>query len=152
MTVKSVLIDARNVEEMIPLLVEKVASADFIGIDLETHDQDAHDGIKAYRKNDTAKVFDYRRTTITGISFHPDGDDAAYYINLAHADIKNRVDFEWVRMVLDAKRPDAFWIAHNAPFELTNLRLNAGYRLKEVICTLQMCVEPTSVASLATHW
>jgi DNA polymerase I-like protein with 3'-5' exonuclease and polymerase domains len=136
----AILIDARNAVEQLPILAEKIAGASFIGIDLETHDQNAHEGIKAYRKNDTAKVFDYQRTTITGVSFYIDGDDKAYYVNLAHADVENRIDFEDLRPVMDAKKPDAYWIAHNAPFELTNLRLNAGYFLKEVICTLQMCV------------
>ena len=140
MSVPSILVDARNANELIPLLVEKIAAANFVGLDIETHDADAHDGIKAYRKNDSAKVFDFRRTTITGFSVYPDGDEVAYYVNLNHADEENRVPWELARALIEAKAPDAHWIAHNAPFELTCFRQSLGVRLTNVICTLQMAV------------
>lgn len=140
MSVKSILVDARNADDLLPAIAAKIAEAPFIGLDIETQDSGAHEGIKAYRKKDTARVFDYRRTVITGFSVYADGDDTAYYVNLAHADVENRIPWEKARILLDAKKDGSYWIVHNGPFELTNFRQSLGYILKDVVCTLQMAV------------
>lgn len=139
---QSRLVDRRNFEQQLPILLTKVGGADIFGFDIETQDWDtAHSGIRAYRKKDTAKVFDYRRTTITGFSFYVDGDDVAYYVNLAHDDVKNRLTWPEAKQILDARKPTALTICHNAPFELTMMQNNLGFFLGDnVICTLQMAV------------
>lgn len=138
--IQSVLVDARNVFEVQQEIIDRISKADFVGLDLETEDSDAHDGIKMYRKNDTAKVFDLRRTKITGLSIYPDQTDKAYYFNLNHADVGNRVQWAIVEAILNHKKADAAWVAHNAPFEIANLRTCYGFELDQIICTLQMAV------------
>ncbi|WP_419902162.1 DNA polymerase [Kiloniella sp.] len=139
-TVNSVLIDARNWDVEAPKLIEKIKAQAFIGLDIETHDDDAHQGIKDFRGKKTAKVFDIRRTTITGFSIYPEHDDQAYYVNLAHADVENRIPWETAKTLLDARQDTAYFIAHNAPFEFCMYLASLGYKLERVICTLQMAV------------
>lgn len=140
MTVPAILLDRRNWSELKPLLVGKLTEANFVGFDIETNDADAHDGIKQYRGNNTAKVFDINRTIVCGCSLYVDGDTESYYLNLAHADAENRLPWPEIREVLDARNPNAHWICHNAPFELTMMAKSLGYELDNVICTLQLAV------------
>jgi DNA polymerase I-like protein with 3'-5' exonuclease and polymerase domains len=133
----SVLVDAANFDELEPEIIDKIAASGLIGIDIETHDTNRHPGLEAFNKDG---VFDTRRTTVCGFSIYCDGDDVAYYVNLGHSDIENRVPWEKARRLLDAKNPKASWIAHNAAFELVMMKNSLGYDLGSPICTMQMCV------------
>lgn len=146
---KSVLLDQRNLLEQLPIIIQAVAAADFVGLDIETHDDQRHEGLNKMMKVDeeTRKksggkklLFDNQRTVVTGISIYPEGCDTCWYINLAHADVQNRVPWQVAQHILDAKNPSAFFVAHNAPFELVMLGNSLKYEIKNVICTLQMCV------------
>ncbi|WP_353640778.1 DNA polymerase [Mesorhizobium sp. WSM2239] len=147
--IKTTLIDARNYDQVLPRLIETVKATPFIGLDCETHDDARHDGLNLFmkvdpvtRKKSPAKklVFDMRRTVMTGFSIYPENDSHAYYLNLNHADVENRIPWDVAKEVLDAKAGDAFWIAHNAPYELSAFKSVYGYELPEIICTLQMAV------------
>jgi DNA polymerase I-like protein with 3'-5' exonuclease and polymerase domains len=149
MTVPAILVDLRNWDEVSPLLFEKMSRATFIGFDIEGHDNDRHEGLNRFMKVDPEGyshnqklVFDIRRTVVTGFSLYFDGDDTSYYVNLEHADVENRLPWEIVRPLLDAKPTDAWWIAHNAPFELTMMwATSLGFDLgQNVICTMQLAV------------
>jgi len=145
----SVLIDARNIEISLPGLIASMASANIVGIDLETEDSNRHEGLNAFMKTDSEGhkagnrplVFDTQRTTICGLSIFIDGSTEAYYFNLNHLDVENRIPWPKVLMVLEAINPSACWVAHNAMFERTMLRNSLGFEFKNpVICTLQMAV------------
>lgn len=143
------LVDARNFDAIAPRIVAAMAAAPFVGIDCETQDDNRHDGLNQFcgynpetRKKAANKklVFDIRRTVMTGLSLFPEGHNVAYYINLNHADVENRVPFEKVREILDARKTGALWLAHNAEFEITMFGEAVGYELKDIVCTLQMAV------------
>lgn len=145
---KGVLIDARNWAEMKDQLIAEIAAAGIVGFDLETEDSQRHEGLAQFMKVDDEGhkskgkklVFDVNRTVICGFSWYCDGSDRGYYLNLNHADIENRIPWSEARQILDAKNPEANWICHNAPFEITMMRACYGYELENVICTLQMAV------------
>ena len=96
---KTLLVDARNWAEVEPLLAQKMLTYKMIGLDIETHDADRHDGLnRAMKVNEDGKksaskklLFDSNRTTVTGLSlyFDQDPENVAYYLNLAHADVQN---------------------------------------------------------------
>ncbi len=138
--IKSQLVDRRNFYEIRQHLLDKIYAADIVGYDIETHDEGRHPGLDDFMKATKKLVFDINRTTVTGFSFYCDGDDTAYYVNLAHADVENRLTWEEARQLLDTKRPDANWICHNAPFEITMMQKSLNFFLENVICTLQMAV------------
>lgn len=146
---QTILIDRRNVDTELPRAIEAVQKAAIIGLDCETHDDDRHAGLNFLMKvneetrkkaGNTRLFFDMRRTTTCGFSIYPEGADAAWYINLNHADVENRLTFAEVRPLLDAKPPGSLWICHNAPFELTVFRNSLGYELTDVVCTMQLSV------------
>jgi DNA polymerase I-like protein with 3'-5' exonuclease and polymerase domains len=146
--VTTVLVDQRNFADELPAVLRAVAAADFLGIDTEFHDSDRHAGLKAFCKYDdegfkagnSKLVFDNRRIVTTGFSVHPEGSDTAWYFNLNHADVENRLPWAAVKCVLEAKKPTAFWLAHNAPIEITVFKRCYDFDLKDIICTLQLAV------------
>ncbi len=149
MTTQTLLIDARNVDQVLPRIIDQVKATPFTGLDCETQDDNRHDGLNLFmsvdpvtRKKSSQKklVFDMRRTVMTGFSVYPENSDVAYYLNLAHADVENRIPWNKAKAVLDAKPGDSLWIAHNAPYELGAFKHCFGYELPEIICTLQMAV------------
>lgn len=133
-SVPAVLVDARNYSILFPEITEKIKNAPYTGVDIETHNGNAHEGIKVLNKK--KNIFDIRRTVVTGISFYPEGDIQSYYINLNHFDVENRVSIEEVKKLLIAK----LWIIHNASFELTMMGMTYGITFDPYICTLQMAV------------
>lgn len=145
---KAVLVDARNIDELAPRIISEIANAPANGIDLETHDLYAHEGIKALRKEDDEGnkagggkfVFDWHRMVVTGLSIYPDGSENSYYFNLNQADVENRIPWPRVKEILDSKPKSTIWVSHNGPFEITVLANTYGYLLEDVICTLQMAV------------
>lgn len=141
--IKSVLVDARNWAALKPLLIAEIAASGLIGFDIETQDSERHPGLNDFMADAKGKklVFDVRRTVVTGFSWYCDEADQAYYLNLAHADVENRIPWSEARQLLEAKRPGAKWICHNAPYELTMMSTSLGYELGEdTICTLQLAV------------
>lgn len=148
MSIRSVLVDARNWSDLKADLIAEVAASGLVGFDIETQDDGRHEGLNLFMKVDDeghkskAKklIFDTRRTVVTGFSWYCDGSKTAYYLNLAHADVENRIPWEEARQILDARAEDAHWICHNGPFEITMMRTSLDYELTNVICTLQMAV------------
>lgn len=146
--IQTQLIDRSSIAIQLPLALAAMSRAPFVGVDVETEDTRRHEGLNVYsgyradgsRNRMKKLVFDTRRTTMTGFSVWPEGSDTAYYVNLAHADVENRVDFGEVRCLLDALPEGSSWISHNAPFELVMFENCVGYRLERVICSLQMAV------------
>ncbi|AJD82950.1 DNA polymerase I [Achromobacter phage JWF] len=150
-----ILVDARNIDQLLPDLIAQVSEAKFVGFDIETHDADRHDGLNRFMKtneegqkaSNTKLVFDVNRTTVTGFSIYADENkkDQAYYINLAHADVENRVPWEKARQIIEKKNPDAYWIIHNANYEWTMMMKSLGHDLGErVLCSMQLCVSAYS--------
>lgn len=148
MTVKSILVDARSWGILKEALIAKIAESGLIGFDIETEDSNRHEGLNQFMKvNDEGikssgkkLVFDVNRTIVTGFSFYCDEDDTAYYVNLAHADVANRLPWSEAKQLLDAKNSEAHWICHNAPYEITMMKTSLDYDLTNVICTLQLAV------------
>jgi hypothetical protein len=149
--VTPVLIDARNHREWLPLLKAEIREADFIGFDYETEDSRRHAGINEFcgykpdgtKGEKTKTVFDFKRTTICGASFYTELDrakDRAYYLNFGHADVENRLSNDVLLELLATKQDEAYWVAHNAPFEQLVTMSCLGARLEGLICTLQMAV------------
>ena len=147
--IKTILVDKRNYDQYAFQIINEVKAADFVGVDVETQDDNRHEGLNILCKYDsvtrkksksTKLVFDMRRTIMTGFSIYPEGSEYAYYINLNHADVENRLPWEKAKLLLDTLRSDAYFIAHNATYELTAFRSCYGYELPRYICTLQMAV------------
>lgn len=140
----TILVDRRNAD-LIPSIAEAVGSTPFVGVDCETEDSRRHEGLNQFMKvNEEGKkagnkklVFDHRRTTMTGFSLYPENHDVAYYFNLGHADVENRLPFELCRPLFQS---NPTWISHNAPFELTMFKSCHDIDLLNVICTLQLSV------------
>lgn len=145
---KSVLVDQRNWASLKDRIIEEVSQSGLVGYDIETQDHNRHEGLNQFMKVDdeghksTAKrlIFDTRRTVVTGFSWYCDESDTAYYLNLAHADVENRIPWSEAKQILDARKEDSHWICHNAPFEITMMRTSLQYELTNVICTLQLAV------------
>lgn len=135
----AVLIDATNAGVLVPHIVSLVSQAPVVGFDIETYDE-PHDGIASYR-NAKRLVFDVKRTTVAGFSIYAEGDENAYYINLAHADADKRVPWHQAKAILDAIPDSTLIICHNAPFELTMMGESLGYEFGDnIVCSLQMAV------------
>jgi len=140
MSIKSVLVDNRNVKTVLPGILAELAEARLYGLDCETTDVETrHEGLNVYN-NATRLVFDHRRTTMTGFSTYVEGSDTAYYFNLAHADVANRLHPAIVKIVLDAVSDKAIGVAHNLPFELVMFKQCHDIDLRNMVCTLQMAV------------
>jgi DNA polymerase I-like protein with 3'-5' exonuclease and polymerase domains len=143
------LVDLRTWDALLPQMVAELSASKLTGIDIETHDDDRHAGLNAFmnvnpktrkKSPQTPLVFDTRRTTVTGISLYTDGSPNAYYVNLAHADIENRLPWVAVKYLLDLRPDDGWFVAHNAPYELTMLKASLNYDIPRIICTLQLAV------------
>lgn len=141
MSIKSMLIDARNWSSVKEELIQEVRNAGLIGFDIETCDPERHQGLTDFMKANAKRlVFDTNRTTVTGFSWYCDESDTAYYLNLNHKDAENRLPWAEAKQILDARKVDAHLLCHNAPFELTMMLKSLDYQLTNVICTMQMAV------------
>lgn len=146
--IKAKLIDMRNWFELKDQLIAEIAASGLIGFDIETEDSRRHDGLNQFMKvNEEGHkskgkrlIFDVNRTVVTGFSWFCDESDTAYYLNLAHADVENRIPWSEAKQLLDARGPEAHWICHNGPYEITMMKTSLDYDLDNVICTLQMAV------------
>lgn len=138
--VQSILVDARNYQRLWPQIIAELKSAKVYGLDCETTDVETrHEGLNAYC-NATRLVFDHRRTTMTGMSTYVEGSNIAYYFNLGHADVNNRLPVDFAERLIAEVSDEAICVAHNAPFELVMFKQCHGIALDNVVCTLQMAV------------
>lgn len=137
--IKSVLIDARTSPDELERVKAELATCEVFGLDCETQDEGRHAGLNAYN-NKQRHVFDHRRTVMTGFSTYVENSDTAYYFNLAHADVENRLPASVVSDILGSVNPEAITVAHNAPFEIVMFRQCHGQELQNIVCTLQMAV------------
>ena len=142
--ITTLLVDKRNFATILPQLQTEVSSATFLGLDIETEDSKKHEGLVAYNKGRKGITFDQRRQVVCGISLYADGSDTAYYINLNHADIENRVPWAPIQELIESRPTSCTILCHNAPFELTVLANVYDYHPTNVVCTLQMCVSAYS--------
>lgn len=142
--ITTLLVDKRNFAQVLPQLQTEIQSATFLGLDIETEDSKKHEGLVAYNKGRKGITFDQRRQVVCGISLYVDGSDTAFYINLNHVDIENRVPWEPVRDLIESRPTNCTILCHNAPFELTVLANVYDYHPTNVVCTLQMCVSAYS--------
>lgn len=148
MTIQTILIDNNNFESYAFNLMKAVQTTDFTGIDVETQDSNRHQGLNTFcnykpdgtKAKNTKLVFDMKRTVMTGFSLYPEGADAAFYVNLNHADVQNRLPWEKASKLIEVKPAGKHWISHNAPYELTSFKNCYGLELDSVICTMQMAV------------
>jgi DNA polymerase I-like protein with 3'-5' exonuclease and polymerase domains len=150
MTVPAILVDARNYDEHAPILKDAFSRSDFIGLDTETNDDRRHEGLNILCKYDdeTRKkskagklIFDFRRTDLCGTSFYTEALPNAYYLNLGHADVENRLTELQLVELMAAKKQGSFWVAHNAAFEMTVFKQCLGFSIDDdTICTLQQAV------------
>lgn len=138
-TVRSVLVDQRNFVDELPNIMSALSACNLCGLDIETHNANAHPGIHEMNKGKKL-VFDVKRTTLCGLSIYPGGSPTAWYFNLGHADAENRLPWGAIQPLLDAKPKHAKWIVHNAAFERTMLGETVGWEMQDYICTLQMAV------------
>lgn len=141
MTIPVTLVDARNIDSVLEELLPKIRACGMLGLDTETSNRRAHAALAAYAKSSKKTIFDARRTTMTGFSTYIPDDDRSYYVNLAHADVENRVPWDVARLILDAKPGDSPFVIHNEPFEERMFKAALGYDIgKQTICTMQLAV------------
>lgn len=138
MTIRTLLIDARTPESVIQLALDELSGATLYGVDCETQNSNAHDGIK--KLNGRKLIFDHRRSVVTGFSWYVDGSDMAYYVNLNHADVENRLPDSFVNRWFNCIQPDAVGVAHNAPYELTTFKQRFNLWLPNLVCSMQLAV------------
>lgn len=131
------LVDKRNYGFMIPYIIGRIIAAPYTGFDIETHNGNAHEGIKKFNQGGR-NAFDIRRTVVTGFSLYPEGDSCAYYFNLNHRDVENRLSWEDVKPLLEANTKN--FIIHNAVFEKVMMLCCYDFPIHNYIDTLQMCV------------
>ncbi|MGO4302174.1 DNA polymerase [Cupriavidus sp. RAF12] len=148
-----ILVDARNFDTVAPQILAEMATAKMVGFDIETDDENRHDGLNKLMKvnaegkkgGNTKLLFDTERTSVDGFSLHVDGTTHAYYINLHHADVENRLPWEKARTLLEAKPEGAYWVIHNKAFEIVMMLKSLGFDLGEqILCSLQLCVSAYS--------
>ena len=69
----SILVDRRNILQVRELILEDMQASGLKGLDIETTNRFAHEGILKLESKKT--IFDIRRTVITGLSVYADGAD-----------------------------------------------------------------------------
>lgn len=136
--IKTILIDARTPDSLIMAALDELRACKKYGVDCETQNSNAHDGIKEIEKKKL--IFDHRRSVMTGFSWHVDGSDYAFYVNLNHADVENRLPDSFVNLWYDAIPKDAMGISHNAPYELTTFKQRYNLWLPNLVCSMQLAV------------
>jgi DNA polymerase I-like protein with 3'-5' exonuclease and polymerase domains len=142
--VNAVNITKKNLTQHLPAITQGMLSAKLIGLDIETEDSERHAGLLPYNGKKKKLVFDTQRTRICGLSLWPDGWPQAYYFNIGHADVADRLDWSVMKAILDIKPARSNWVIHNANFERTMLSACEDYDVKDYICTLVMAVSAYS--------
>lgn len=150
--ITELLVDARNVNTIMPELMNRVSSwpHSFVGFDIESHDQDRHQGLNQFMainpksknyKKPKKLVFDTNRTTVTGFSIYLQHDKVDFYFNLNHADVENRIPFSQVLPLLELIKATKTWIIHNATYEICICKKALNFDIgSNYICSMQLCV------------
>jgi DNA polymerase I-like protein with 3'-5' exonuclease and polymerase domains len=149
-TVTSVAVKLSNFHDHAPKIAHLVATTNLTGLDIETAQPRAHAGIKEFNVGKRL-AFDTERTDLCGLSLYPKGWSEAYYFNVGHADVNERIPFEMIRPILDAKPSTGKWTIHNGPFEQTMLKKTVNFDVKDYICTLQMAVSAYGPDEYESH-
>lgn len=136
--IKTVLIDARTPEHVIQAALAELSACKKYGVDCETEDSNAHEGLKVIQKKKF--IVDHRRANITGFSWYVAGSDTAYYVNLMHADVENRMPDSFVYLWYAALPKDAMGVSHNAPYELVSFKARYNLWLPNLVCSMQLAV------------
>ena len=142
--IERVLVDARNSQLICEVASQIRGATGRVGVDCETQDTARHDGLNRYcgYKEDGSKaankplVFDTRQTVVTGFSVYIEGDSRAYYFNLAHADVENRLRDDSPLWSLFDAISNAKVLAHNAAYEIMSFRKLLTF--KDITCTMQL--------------
>jgi DNA polymerase I-like protein with 3'-5' exonuclease and polymerase domains len=151
--VQAVLLDRRNFDLLAPSILSQIQSCPtkLVGFDIETQDDARHEGLNRLmnidpvtRKRSGEKgklVFDHRATVVTGFSLYADEAPNSVYVNLAHADVENRLPWSEARALLDeVRKTGAYFVAHNSSFEMRMMSEALGFEIDKIICTLQLAV------------
>jgi DNA polymerase I-like protein with 3'-5' exonuclease and polymerase domains len=136
--IKTILIDARTPEHVIMEALAELRACTKYGVDCETEDSEAHEGLQIIQRKKF--IVDHRRATMTGFSWYVDGSDRAYYVNLTHADVENRMPDSFVNLWYDAIPKEAMGISHNAPYELVSFKQRYNLWLPNLVCSMQLAV------------
>lgn len=136
--IETILIDARTPAEIYLPAFAEFEQADIIGLDTEGEDSNKHDGLAKIAEKKF--IWDHRRCTMTGLSWYCQGSSKAYYMNVGHADVENRLPPEVVKQLIESRKPGAYFISHNAPFEIMMFKQCYGIELKDIICSMQLAV------------
>ena len=139
-SIRRIAVTTDNFNELAPRIAHAMANTSLIGLDLETESSRQHAGLAPYNGRGKKLVFDLNRTTICGLSLWADGNEEAWYFNLAHADVETRIPWASLKALLDLKPPAHKWVIHHANFERTMLAACQDYDIADYICTMQMCV------------
>ena len=142
--VERVLVDARNAEMICEVASQIREAIGRVGVDCETQDTERHAGLNrfcGYREDGSkaankSLVFDTRKTVITGFSTYIEGDTKAYYFNLAHADVENRLRDDAPLWSLFEAISNAKVLAHNAAYEI--MAFTGLLTFKDITCTMQL--------------
>ena len=135
---KTILIDARTPDSLVMAALDELRGCTRYGVDCETQNSNAHDGIKQIEKKKL--IFDHRRSVMTGFSWHVQGSQYSFYVNLNHADIENRLPDSFVNLWFDAIPAGAMGISHNSPYELTTFKQRYNLWLPNLVCSMQLAV------------
>ena len=150
--VTEILVDRRNFHSLAGEIYNRIetATSDFIGFDIESQDENRHDGLNKFMainpkateyKKPSRLIFDTERTVITGFSVYIQHDNVVFYFNLAHADVENRLDLQDVRPILELIKAKKTWVIHNAAYEIGICRKSWGFDIgQNYICSMQLCV------------
>lgn len=145
-----ILIDAVSWPILKDALLEEIRNAtELVGFDIETTDERRHEGLNQFMKvnaeghkaSNKKLVFDTNRTDVTGFSVYVEHSPYAYYVNLMHADVENRLPWSEARQIIEAIPGHTSKIAHNATYECTMMQKSLGMDVKKnLICSMQLAV------------
>lgn len=131
--VTRLLVDS-STPELLEAIPDVLSKTNIAGLDIETEDSLKHKGLLDVKGD----PIDFQRSKLCGLSIYPNDADYAFYVNIGHADIEKRLPFDKLAPVLDSFT--GHWVVHNLPFELAMLELTKGYKLRNGICSMQLCV------------
>lgn len=147
---QSILVDAVSWPILKDALLDEMRNAkELVGFDIETTDERRHEGLNRFmkvnsegHKSKTKKlVFDTNRTDVTGFSIYVENSPYAYYVNLFHADVENRLPWSEAKQILEEVPEHVGRVAHNATYEATIMRKSLNMDVTHnLICSMQLAV------------
>lgn len=150
LNVQAVLVQKDNYRAVISQVIQELSNGRLVGFDIESHDNERHDGLNQFMgldpkgvtfKKPKKLVFDVNRTTVTGFSIYIDQGLFKYYFNLNQADVENRIPWEDIKPLLLHIKGNHTWVCHNFAFEQTMMSKCYDFDLgTNYIDTMQMAV------------